>query len=80
LRSVGGCQYDLAQRVIVMGLASVGLTELSYRSLGISKWYSAAEISSGSEGNVFLCLYTSAATQLKQFHRVLIQATTDAME
>jgi hypothetical protein len=70
----------LGRVVSVMGLASVGLTELSYRSLGPSKWYSAAEISSESKGNVILFLYTSTTSQLKQFHGVLIQATTNAME
>jgi hypothetical protein len=63
-----------------MGLASDGLTALSYKSVGSSRWYSAAEISLESEGNIILFLYSNSAGQLKQFHRVLIQATANAMK
>lgn len=70
----------LGRVVTVMGLASIGPTELSYESVGSSRWYSAAEINSESEGNAAVFVYSSSGSQLKQLHCVLIQATTDAVE
>jgi hypothetical protein len=51
--------------VVVMGVPSVGLTDLSYESVGSSRWSSAAEISSESEGkyNLFFVFKFSRSTK-----------------